>query len=183
MTDALKGLVRSNAALKRATPQTQRTPGRTDEVENNAGGYVFKVSDKDRLERLLILGTAANTYYVDAKTQAKDALGFIVKMIQTDEDLVRDTMVDVSVNGRALRQSTTLFVMAALLHYGKDKAATRAVFNKVVRTATHLFEVCQYVDDLGGWGSAKTKAVAGWFTSKTADQLGYQAVKYRSRAV
>lgn len=183
MDDALKELVRSKAALKRATPQTQRTPGRTDEVRNNAGGYVHEVTDKDRLERLLILGTAANTYYVGAKVQAADALEFITEMIAKNEDLVRDTVVDVSTNNRALRQSTTLFVLAALMCYGKDKAATRAVFNDVVRTATHLFEVCQYVDDIGGWGSAKTKAVAGWFTSKTADQLGYQAVKYRSRAV
>lgn len=33
----------------------------------------------------------------------------------------------------------------------------------------------------GGWGGAKRRAVANWYTSKTSDQLAYQAVKYRQR--
>lgn len=182
MTDALKGLVRSNAQKRKATPQTERTQGK-NEVKNNAGGYVFEVSDEQRLERLLILGSAGNTYYVDATTQAKDALKFLTKMIGKDEATVIRVVRDVSVQGRALRQETTLFALAALLCYAKDKAAVREVFNDVVRIPTHLFTVCQYIDDIGGWGTAKTKAVAGWFTAKTADELAYAAVKYRSRTV
>lgn len=183
MSDALKNLVRSNAAKKKVTPQTERTPGRDDEVENNAGGYVFNASDKSRLERLLILGTASNTYYSDAETQAKQALDFIVEVIDRDEDMVRETVRNVSVEGRALRQDNTLFTLAALFVYGKDKAATRAIFNDVVRTATHLYEFCQYIEDFGGWGAAKRRAVVDWFGAKDADALAYQAIKYRSRSV
>lgn len=182
MSDALKGLVRSNAAKRRVTPQTERTQGK-NEVKNHAGGYVFEVSDETRLERLLILGSAGNTYYVDANTQAKEALAFLTKMIEQDEATVIRVVRDVSVQGRALRQDTTLFALAALLCYAKDKAAVRAIFNDVVRIPTHLFTVCQYIDDIGGWGTAKTKAVAGWFTGKTSDELAYAAVKYRSRTV
>lgn len=183
MVDALTKLVRESAAKRAHTPQTERTPGRTDEVRNNAGGYVFEVDDQTRLNRLLILGSAGNTYYVDAETQAKDALKFLTELIERDEKMVLDTVVDVSVNGRALRQDTTLFALTALLCYAEDKAAVREQFNKVVRTATHLFIVCQYIKDIGGWGTAKTKAVAGWFTDKTPEQLAYQSVKYRSRTV
>lgn len=182
MSDALKGLVRSNAQKRRATPQTERTKGK-NEVRNNAGGYVFEVSDETRLERLLILGSAGNTYYVDATTQAKDALKFLREMIGKDEATVIRVVRDVSVQGRALRQETTLFALAALLCYAEDKAAVRAVFNDVVRIPTHLFTVCQYIDDIGGWGSAKTKAVASYFTSRSAEELAYHAVKYRSRSV
>lgn len=183
MTDALKGLVRETAAKRRVTPQRERTPGRTDEVVNSAGGYVFQVDDLARLNRLLILGSAGNTYYVNAKDQAKEALQFVRNMIAKDEATVISAVHSVSTEGRALRQTMTLFVLAALLTYAQDKQAVRDIFNDVVRTPTHLYEVCQYIDDLGGWGTAKTKAIAGWFTAQDADSLAYKAVKYKSRTV
>jgi 60 kDa SS-A/Ro ribonucleoprotein len=183
MTDALKGLVRETAAKRKVTPQRERTPGRTDEVVNSAGGYVFQVDDLARLNRLLILGSAGNTYYVNAKDQAKEALQFVRNMIAKDEATVIEAVRSVSVEGRALRQTMTLFVLAALLTYAQDKQAVRDIFNDVVRTPTHLYEVCQYIDDLGGWGTAKTKAIAGWFTAQDADSLAYKAVKYKSRTV
>ena len=183
MSDALKGLVRETAKARKVTPQTRRTPGRTDEVKNNAGGFVFKVDDRTRLTRLLVLGSAGNTYYKDATSQAKDAMKFLLDVIKRDEKMVLDTVREISVEGRALRQDTTLLAMAMLMCYAEDKVAVRAAFNDVVRTPTHLFEVCQYIDDIGGWGTSKTKTVAGWFTAKTPEQLAYHAVKYRSRSV
>lgn len=34
------------------------------QVQNNAGGFVFEVSDETRIRRFLILGTTSATYYV-----------------------------------------------------------------------------------------------------------------------
>lgn len=183
MSDVLKNVVRAHGAKRKTTPQTERTPGRTDEVMNNAGGYVFEVTDKARLERLLILGSAGNTYYVDANAQAADAIDFITKAIAKDEAMVLETVLDVSVNNRALRQTMVLFTLSMLMIHANDKAAVRAVFNQIVRTPTHLFEVCQNIEDLSGWGTSKVKTVAQWFTAKDADSLAYHAVKYRSRSV
>ena len=166
---------------RKATLQTEQAkPG---QVKNNAGGFVFKVSDKTRLERFLILGTDGGTYYSREPELTKDNVKFVTELIVRDEDLVRNTLVDVSVNGRAYRQSPALFTLALLLVDGKNKAATRAVFNDVARTSTHLFEVAQYIENLGGWGRAKRAAVASWILSKSDDQLAYQAVKYRSRTI
>lgn len=164
---------------RKATLQTEQAkPG---QVKNNAGGFVFKVSDKTRLERFLILGTDGGTYYSREPELTKDNVKFVTELIVRDEDLVRNTLVDVSVNGRAYRQSPALFTLALLLVDGKNKAATRAVFNDVARTSTHLFEVAQYIENLGGWGRAKRTAVAEWYENKDADKLAYQLVKYRSR--
>lgn len=164
---------------RKATPQTERAkPG---QVKNNAGGYVFTVSDKTRLERFLILGTDGGTYYSREPELTKDNVKFVTELIARDEDLVRNVMVDVSVNGRAYRQSSALFTLALLLVDGKNKAATRAVFNSVARTSTHLFEVAQYIENLGGWGRAKRAAVADWYNDKDANKLAYQLVKYRQR--
>lgn len=175
MSTALK----SFAAEVKNTPQTVQA--RPDEVRNNAGGYVFQVSDKSRLERFLILGSDGNTYYVGERDLTKQNVDFLRKMITESEREVVDTIVDVSVNGRAYRQSPVLFALALVLSEGKDKAYAREAFNKVVRTSTHLFEIAEYVDGLAGWGRAKRKAFAGWYEDKSADQLAYQAVKYRNR--
>lgn len=164
---------------RKATLQTEQAkPG---QVKNNAGGFVFEVSDKSRLERFLILGTDGGTYYSSEPELTKDNVKFVTELIVRDEDLVRNTLVDVSVNGRAYRQSPALFTLALLLVDGKNKAATRAVFNDVARTSTHLFEVAQYIENLGGWGRAKRNAVTSWYEDQDVDKLAYQMVKYRQR--
>lgn len=180
-SNALRGLAGQTKALKTATPQGVRTPGRSDEVKNNAGGFVFKVSDRDRLERFLILGTDGGTYYVGERKLTAQNAEFLKKMIRENESLVLDTIVSVSTEGRAYRNSPALFALALVMTEGENKAAAREAVAKVARTSTHLFEFAQYIDDLGGWGRAKRKAVANWYESKDAGSLAYQAVKYRQR--
>lgn len=181
MSDALKSFASSEKAMKTSTPQGVRTPGRTDEVRNNAGGFTFKVSDKDRLERFLILGTDKGTYYVGQTKHTAQNVKFLRDMIKRDERLVVDTVVDVSVNGRAVKNSPAIFALALVLTEGQDKAYAREAVNKVVRTGTHLFEFAGYLKDLGGMGRAKRKALSEWYTEKDADAVAYQAVKYRQR--
>ena len=181
MANSLTDFAQTNKRAKVATPQTKRTPGRTDEVKNNAGGFVFKVSDRDRLERFLILGTDGATYYVDSKTQVQDNLAFLRKMVKANEALVLDTVVEVSKAGRAYSNSPALFALAVVVTDGVDKARAKAVANDVIRTATHLFEFTEYLKALGGMGRAKRGILANWYESKTPESLAYQAVKYRQR--
>lgn len=163
------------------TPQTARTPGRTDEVRNNAGGFVFGVTPKTRLERFLILGTDGGTFYVSERKLTRDNVKFLKDLIKSDERLVIDTLRDVAVNNRAPKNSPSLFTLAVLMHNAEDKAAVRALVKDVARTSTHLFEYAGYLKDLGGLGRAKRGSLADWYTDKTADQLAYQVVKYRQR--
>jgi 60 kDa SS-A/Ro ribonucleoprotein len=179
MSNALKDFVAGEKQGRTASPQTVRTPGRTDEVKNNAGGYVFKVNDFDRLERFLILGTDGGTYYVGQSYLTKQNVNFLKKLIKSDERRVVDTIVDVSDNGRAYKNGPALFALALVFAEGVDKAYARAALPKVARTSTHLFEFASYVDGLGGWGRAKRNAIADWYTSQDAGRLAYQAVKYR----
>ncbi len=183
MSNALKNRAQTARAAQVASPQTVRTPGRTDEVKNNAGGFVFTVSDKDRLERFLILGTDGGTYYVGEQKLTNQNVDFVKALIASNERLVIDVLVDLAVRNRAPKNTPSLYTLALVLSEGKDKDYLRAtdVVNKVVRTGTHLFEFCTFIDSLGGWGRAKRSAVAGWYEGKTADQIAYQAVKYRQR--
>lgn len=181
MSNALRNVTAAEKIHLNTTNQRARTPGREDEVKNNAGGFVFQVSDKSRLERFLILGTDGGTYYVGEKTLTKANMDFVKSMIVRDENLVRETMLAVSKDGRAFRNSPALFTLAALLVWGQDKAATKAVVNEVARTSTHLFEFAEFIENLGGWGRSKKAAVAAWYTSRSVDDLAYQVIKYRQR--
>ncbi|WPH58446.1 Ro-like RNA binding protein [Streptomyces phage Spelly] len=167
-------------AAKATNKTSQSMKAKAGQVKNNAGGFVFQVSDQSRLERFLILGTDGGTYYVSEVNHTQSNVEFLNEFIARDEASVLNTIVDVSVNGRAYKQSPALFALASVIVNGKDKQAVKAVFNKVVRTATHLYEVANYLNELGGWGRAKREIVASWF-DKDADKLAYQAVKYRSR--
>jgi len=158
-------------------PQSEQEDPR--QVANNAGGFTFEVTDKTRLERFLILGTEGGTYYVDEQKLTKDNINFLRELIERDEQLVRDTVVEISQSGRAFRNSPAIFCLAALFTFGKAKSSQDLA--KVCRTSTHLFEFAEYIKLLGGWGRAKRRAIADWYISKDVDSLAYQVVKYRQR--
>jgi 60 kDa SS-A/Ro ribonucleoprotein len=162
------------------TPQMQRANDR--QVQNNAGGYVYKTSDKQRLERFLILGVDGGTYYVKQKDLTQQNVDFVRQMLRNDARLVVDTVVDVSTNARAKSNSPALFVLALAMNTnGIDKAYVRAAVQKVARTFTHLAEYAQYLENLGGWGRAKRQSIAEWYTDKSVPALANQLVKYRQR--
>lgn len=160
-------------------PTPQSESARPDQVANNAGGFVFQVDDMARLERFLILGTDGGTYYVSEKKLTKDNVGFLISLIERDEQLVIDVVRDISVSGRAYRNSPAIFAVAAVMRYGKTKP--KGLVREVCRTATHLFEYAEYTKLLGGWNRSNRASVAQWYTDKRPDQLAYQVVKYRQR--
>lgn len=163
----------------RTVPQSEAIS--SNQVKNNAGGFTFEVSDKSRLERFLILGTDGGTYYVSESDLTKQNVDFLVELIKKDENLVLRTTVEVSKTGRAYRNDAAIFVLALLLAEGNNKEATVLAVSDVVRTGTHVYALADFITSLGGWGRAKRAAIANWFTSKTSDELAYQAVKYRQR--
>jgi|SRR5687767_562990 len=161
----------------------QTSQAKPEQVKNSAGGFVFKVSDQSRLERFLIIGTDGGTYYVGEQELTQDNIDFITEFLRKDAKTVIDTVVNISDNGRALRNSPAIFTLALAMNTVPEdmKSYVRQAVNKVCRTATHLFEFNQYIENLGGWGRAKRKAVAEWYTSKSPSKLAYQAIKYRQR--
>lgn len=162
------------------TVQTERADSR--QVKNNAGGFVFKVSEWDRLERFLILGTDGGTYYVKQVDLTEQNVDFVRTLLKQDVAEVISRVVDVSINARAKSNSAALFVLALAMNTdGIDKSIVKNAVNKVARTATHLFEYTQYLENLGGWGRAKRESVANWYAEKSIEQLALQIVKYRQR--
>jgi 60 kDa SS-A/Ro ribonucleoprotein len=181
MSNALQNYAAGERNLRKNTPITKATPGRYDEVVNNTGGYVFSVDDKNRLERFLILGTDGGTYYVGERKLTEQNVKFLKDMIARKPSTVLDIVVNVSESGRAAKNSPALFALALILTEGENKAEARAAVPRVARTATHLFELAEYIKSLGGWGRNKREAIADWYLEKDVDKLAYQVVKYRQR--
>lgn len=174
----------SNAYSKHiSTPIPQSKPIDNTQVKNNAGGYVFQVSDKSRLERFLILGSDGPTYYQKAPDLIEGNLTFIVDLIGRDENLVLSTVKEISISGRAYKNSPALFVLALLFKHGSQdiKADLKLAVPAVARTSTMLFELIEYFELLGGWNRSKRGAVASWYVNRTTSKVAYQVVKYRQR--
>lgn len=174
-----------NKVVMNGMQQTKQTV-RADERQerNSAGGYTFVASDQARLERFLVLGTDGGTYYVGESQLTADNAKFLVELIQRDGGkAVVETATEISTSGRAPKNDAAIFALALVLNFGDDagKQAAKLAVNKVVRTGTHLFMFVDFLKNLGGIGRAKKNAIAGWYTGKSTEQVGFQAAKYRSR--
>lgn len=174
-------LNRVNFNQPQATPQTSKAV--KGQKRNNAGGFVFKVDDADRFRRFLTIGTDGGTFYVGEQKLTEKNVKFVQKYVAKAGVAAVEEIVNVSTNALAPKNTQALFALAVALDSDnlKTKAAAKAAVPQVARTATHLFEFAQFIENLAGWGRAKTSAVAAWYTDKSADQLAYQVVKYRQR--
>lgn len=176
MPDAL------SAISTRRTPQRSRVPGRTDQVANSAGGYVFKTSDATRLHRFLTLGTEGGTYYTSAPALTKANAAFVIAAAQADATTLTEQIVAVSQAGRAPRNNPALFALAIAASFGDDKGRRAALdaLPLVARTGTHLFQFIAYVQQFRGWGKGLHRALTNWYSAPVG-RVEYQTLKYRSR--
>ena len=177
----MSNIYRDFARGRTSTPQ--REQARADQVRNSAEGYVFKVDETTAIDRFLLLGTDSPTYYALAQTLTRENAAAVTAYAQKPGNDLVERIVSVSVDGRAPKNSPALLALAIAASAGDEETQRRAfhVLPQVARTSTHLFEFVEYLDSMRGWGRAPRRAVARWYSDKTADSLAYQAVKYRQR--
>ncbi len=164
------------------TPQIERADAR--QVRNNAGGFVFTIDCWARLDRFLVLGTEASTYYQSARELTRENASSVIACYSADPERTVSRIVEVSLAGSAPRVSPAIFALA-LGTLSENEDARRLAFgavSKVCRTASHLFEFIATASHLGkGWGRGMKRCVADWYREKSVEKLAYQAVEYRSR--
>jgi len=166
------------------SPQSEPIPGReADMTQNNAGGFTFTVSDWDRLDRFLVLGSEGSTYYVGEKKLTKDNAAAVQRCIDLDGVRVVNRVVEISDAGRAPKNDPALFVLA-MCSAAKDENTRRAAIAalpQVARIGTHLMHYAEFVQAFRGWGRALRRGVGEWYNAKSVEDLVYQLVKYKSR--
>lgn len=166
-------------------PQSQPIPGREKDMRRNAaGGFAFKADSFARLERFLILGSEGGTYYVGESDLTKQNVDNVRACIGADGLRTVKTIVDISTAGRAPKNDPALYALALAASFGGDvkvREAALAALSRVARIGTHLFQFCEFVDGMRGWGPALRRAVGEWYTEKPADKLAHQLAKYQQR--
>lgn len=163
-------------------PQSQ--PLDTRQVKNSAGGYVFAIDDWARLDRFLILGSDAPTYYQSARALTLENAQCVANCYKADPHRTVARIVEISDSGRAPKNDPAIFALAigAVSADVGTRQKALAALPHVCRTSTHLFQFVTAARALGrGWGRAMKQAVGNWYDSKTPVQLAYQMIKYRSR--
>lgn len=164
------------------THQGLPIPGR-DMVENNAGGFVFKLDEWKQLERFLILGSEGGTYYVSEKKLTADNANKVLLLLKKDGVKVVEKAVEILKSGRAPKPDVAIFVLALAASKGDDatrKAALAAV-PSALKTGTQLLKYVDTVNGLRGWGRGLKKAIQLWFKGRKNETLALQLVKYKQR--
>ena len=174
----------AEAAGTRRTPQAEPIPGReADMGQNHAGGFSFVLDDWARLDRFLVLGVEAGTYYVGERTLTKENAAVVTRCLAVDGARVVRRIVEVSEAGRAPKTEPCIFALAMAMKLGDapTRAAAQAALPRVCRTGTHLFGLAEAVQAFGGWGRGTKRAFASWYTAPSEEDLVYQAIKYQAR--
>lgn len=154
-----------------------------DLVKNNAGGQSYQVSSLQQLERFLILGSDAGTYYVKPQDLTLENAKNAQKALDEHGVDAVKVILEVGKSNRAPKHDPVLFVLAMAASHKNPEVRKYALdnLNSVVRIGTHLFHFLAYVNSMRGWGRSLRNAVAKWYLDKDNKSLAYQVMKYKQR--
>lgn len=169
-----------------STPQNEPLFGRTDQVQNSAGGYVFKITPEQQLTRFLILGAEGGTYYATEKELTKNNANNIIAMLNSNGlravDIIRN--ISVAQPARAPKNDACVFALAVAAVHGNDEVKSHAfsAIADICRIPTDLFAFIDSYQTLGGgWGRRMKRAISEWYTAKAPMDLAYAMTKYQAR--
>lgn len=168
------------------TPQSQ--PLSATQVQNQAGGFVWKVDDLERFRRFLVLGSEGGTYYATQQNLGQENAQALLRLISEGRgpDAVK-VIVEYSTEGRTAKQDPIILSLAicARSKHLETKRAAYAAITQVLRIPTHLFtfvETCEKLSQpTSGWGRAHRKAIQKWYTDKKPRGLAVAVTKYKQR--
>jgi 60 kDa SS-A/Ro ribonucleoprotein len=170
------------------TPVSKPIPGREKEmVKMRGGGHGFAIDKWTSLERFLILGTDANTYYASAKELTRESAAAVLACARENHNRTIRIIKEISYEGRAFRNDAAIFALALIaqeLQHELPEARSGALeaIPHVARTASMHFQFQDYMESLGGkWNPTRKHAVEEWYNTKDVDRLAYQTLKFRNR--
>jgi len=160
--------------------ESQREPLRGHELEmkeNLAGGYAFRADSWQVLKRWLLVGSMRGAFYQGREEMTEGNVDVLKACVAKDAGQTAQMIVDASKKGTSIH--TPIFALGWLSKL--NVAAFRAVFNGVIRNASHLYEFLSYVKGIRGWGRGLRGATRNWLNSKEVSELEYQFLKYQNR--
>jgi len=111
----------SNASFVDGNGFAGRRPGMS---RNAAGGFSYKVSDWDQLDRFLILGTTEGTYYIDKNAVVELNVDALNRCLDSDAERVVQRVLEITRDNRAMSKDPALFVLALAASRKQSRAVT-----------------------------------------------------------
>jgi TROVE domain len=195
---ASSAMVAQQSSKTRATiPQTCKID--IDQVLNCSGGYVWKLSTIEHVNRYLVLGGAKDmgNYYRQAEDVSHECALSVLQMIRSPDASqfiqLCDLLKAVSVGGRAPKQEPVLLSVAAAIVFAKNPKEKEIAFETAkacIRIPTHMFMLAGFVRDLSmakpqnkgkGWGTGFRRTMAHYYLSHTGRELAFHMTKYQNR--
>jgi hypothetical protein len=191
-------MVVQQSSQGRATiPQTCKL--NIDQVLNCSGGYVWKLTTIEHVNRYLVLGGAKDmgNYYKQADDVSCECALSVLQMIRSPDPSqfvqLCDLLKAVSLGGRAPKQEPVLLSVAAAIVFAKNAQEKEIAFETAkacIRIPTHLFMLAGFVRDLSmakpqnkgkGWGTGFRRTMAHYYISHTGRELAFHMTKYQNR--
>ena len=195
---ASSAMVAQQSSKTRATiPQTCKID--IDQVLNCSGGYVWKLSTIEHVNRYLVLGGAKDmgNYYRQAEDVSHECALSVLQMIRSPNPSqfieLCNLLKAVSVGGRAPKQEPVLLSVAAAIVFAKNAQEKEIAFETAkacIRIPTHMFMLAGFVRDLSmakpqnkgkGWGTGFRRTMAHYYLSHTGRELAFHMTKYQNR--
>jgi len=156
--------------------------------------FVYKLSLKDYILRLLILGTRQNIYDQRSKNLAAEDIYYIREQIQAGHgEEILEIVKDVYTESRAPKLDNTFLILAMLCRVDDYTLKTQSLQSlKQFRTISHLYTWKKFHADIvnpisgektKGFGRAVKRQLNEWilaYRDKPMD-LAYQITKYQER--
>ena len=145
---AAQAMVTQAAMIRAAVPQWFRID--PDQVPNNAGGFVWQISDKEQVIRYLIIGSEGGNFYQTPQQVSTTCASCVLRMTRTPDNFkwLINTIRDVSTSGRAAKQESTLLALATAIVFARTPADKTEALNAVkdcVRILTHMYMLMGYM--------------------------------------
>ncbi|KAJ7332368.1 hypothetical protein JRQ81_014548 [Phrynocephalus forsythii] len=170
---------------------SQMQPCSESQIQTSEDGYVWQVTDMNRLHRFLCFGSEGATYYIKEQKLGFENADALLRLIEDGRGCeVVQEIKTFSQEGRAAKQEPVLFALAICSQCSdaKTKQAAYKAVPDVCRIPTHLFTFIQFKKDLkegmkcGMWGRALRKAVADWYNEKNDMAIALAVTKYKKRS-
>jgi 60 kDa SS-A/Ro ribonucleoprotein len=129
-------------------------------VTSNQGGAVYKVTDFARVRRLIFCGNeGASTYYTRPSHLRRDQATAVTRLLESGQGhALLAELEEISVSGRAAKQSNLLFVLAMCARFGTEEVRQKAyrLTATICRIPTALFEFLDLAKQLHRPAAAET---------------------------
>ena len=134
--------------IRNAVPQWFRLD--PDQIQNNAGGFVWQISDKEQVIRYLIIGSEGGNYYQTPQQVSSQCASCVLRMTRTPDNFkwLIETIRQVSMEGRAAKQESTLLALATAIVFARTPADKTEALNAIkdcVRILTHMYMLIGYI--------------------------------------